>query len=72
MDGDLILWLCIILAFVLSFAIGANDVSNALGTSFGSKAITIRQAILIGSIFEFLGAMFLSGNVTSNLAGSVI
>ena len=44
-----------LIAFAMAWAIGAQDVSNALGTSVGSKAITVRQAIYIAGIFEFAG-----------------
>ena len=43
-----------IVGFFMAYGIGANDVANAMGTSVGSKAITLRQAIIIATIFEFL------------------
>jgi hypothetical protein len=46
-----------LVAFAMSVAIGAQDVSNALGTSVGSKAITVRQAVYIGAVCEFLGSL---------------
>ena len=54
------LWMVIvgfIIAFFLAFGLGANDVANSFGTSIGSKVLTIRQACILGTIFEVLGAI---------------
>ncbi|KAJ1635951.1 phosphate transporter family-domain-containing protein, partial [Pavlovales sp. CCMP2436] len=51
-------------AFFTAFGIGANDVANAIATSVGSKALTIRKAMVIAAIFEFTGAV-LHGNQVS-------
>ena len=52
-------WIFILLAIVfgvyMCWGIGANDVANAMGTSVGSKAITVKQAVIIAAIFEFAG-----------------
>ena len=60
-----------IISFLMAFAIGAQDVANALGTSVGSKALTLKQAVLIGGIFEFLGSMC-GGQICTTIATGII
>lgn len=61
-----------IFGFLMAWGIGANDVSNAMGTSVGSKAITIKQAIIIAAIFEFAGAFVAGGEVTNTIRQSIV
>ncbi len=56
----------------MAWGVGANDVANAMGTSVGSKAITVKQAILIAMIFEFAGAYLAGGEVTSTIRKGII
>ena len=56
----------------MAWGVGANDVANAMGTSVGSKAITIKQAILIAVVFEFLGAWLAGGEVTNTIRKGII
>ena len=58
--------------FFMAWGIGANDVANAMGTSVGSKALTIKQAILIAMVFEFAGAYLAGGEVTSTIRKGII
>lgn len=61
----------ILLAFYLAFNLGANDVANAMGTSVGSKAVTLKQALIIAGILEFTGAILFGKEVTQTLATSI-
>ena len=56
----------------MAWGIGANDVANAMAPSVGSKAITIKQAILIAAIFEFAGAVLAGGGVTSTIRRGIV
>jgi inorganic phosphate transporter, PiT family len=60
-----------LIAFAMAWAIGAQDVSNALGTSVGSKAITVQQAIYIAGIFEFAGSLA-GGEVAGMISGGIL
>jgi inorganic phosphate transporter, PiT family len=70
--GSTILILACVFGFFMAWGIGANDVANAMGTSVGSKAITIKQAILIAIIFEFAGAYLAGGAVTDTIRKGII
>lgn len=58
--------------FVMAFAIGANDVANSMATAVGAKAITPRQAVIIASFLEFLGAVLFGSHVTSTITKGIL
>ncbi len=60
------------LGLFMAWGIGANDVANAMATSIGSRALTIKQAVLIAAIFEFSGAFLAGGQVTSTIRKGII
>ena len=70
--GATFLILAIIFGVFMTWGIGANDVANALGTSVGSGAITVRTAIIVAAIFEFAGAALAGGNVTKTIRKGII
>ncbi|HIK05988.1 MAG TPA: inorganic phosphate transporter [Trichormus sp. M33_DOE_039] len=60
-----------LIAFYVAWNLGANDVANAMGTSVGSKAITLKQALIIAGFLEFTGAVLFGHQVTATLATKV-
>ncbi len=64
--------LAAVFGIFMAWGIGANDVANAMATSVGSKAITIKQAIIIAAIFEFAGAYLAGGQVTKTIRKGII
>lgn len=68
----ILLGLAILFGLYMAWGIGANDVANAMATSVGSRAITIKQAIIIAAIFEFLGAFLAGGEVTATIRKGIL
>ena len=73
MEAEIIyIGLAAVFGVFMAWGIGANDVANAMATSVGSKALTIRQAILVAAVFEFLGALLAGGEVTSTIRKDIV
>jgi len=70
--ATLLLILAAVFGLFMAWGIGANDVANAMATSVGSKALTIKSAIIIAAIFEFAGAYLAGGEVTSTIRKGMV
>lgn len=70
--GTILLVLACLFGFFMAWGIGANDVANAMGTSVGSRALTIKQAIIIAIVFEFLGAYLAGSSVTQTIRSGIL
>lgn len=60
-----------VLALVVAFGLGANDVANMFGPSVGARALTMRQALLVAAIFEFLGAVLMGAGVSDTIRSGI-
>ena len=58
--------------FLMAFNLGANDVANSMASAVGAKAITVKQAVFIAGILNFVGAVFLGSHVTATVAKGII
>jgi PiT family inorganic phosphate transporter len=70
--GHVLLILACVFGLFMAWGIGANDVSNAMGTSVGSRALTMKQAIVIAMVFEFSGAYLAGGEVTETIRRGLV
>jgi len=67
-----LLILAFVFCFYVAWNIGANDVANAVGTSVGSGALTLRRAVILAAIFEFCGAFFFGSQVSETVEGGIV
>ena len=70
--ATLYIFLALAFGLYMTWGVGANDVANAMGTSVGSGAITVRNAIVIAAVFEFTGAFLAGGHVTGTIRKGII
>mgnify|MGYP000582633641 CR=1 FL=1 len=70
--GTVLIGLAIVFGLYMTWGVGANDLANAMGTSVGAGAVTVKQAIGIAVIFEFLGAVLAGGHVTKTIRKGII
>lgn len=67
-----LLVLSLIFGFYMTWNIGANDVANAMGTSVGSKALTLKKAVILAAILEFAGAFLVGSQVSETIQSGII
>jgi PiT family inorganic phosphate transporter len=72
MDMEWLLIIGVLTGIYLASNIGANDIGNSMGTAVGSGVIGMRRALIVGAIFMFIGAVFLSGGVIKTIAGGIV
>lgn len=70
--SQLLFILACVFGLFMAWGIGANDVSNAMGTSVGARALTMKQAICIAMVFEFAGAYLAGGEVTETIRSGIV
>jgi len=70
--GTILIGLAVIFGLYMTWGVGANDLANAMGTSVGAGAVTVKQAIGIAIVFEFAGAVLAGGNVTKTIRKGII
>lgn len=69
---DLFFFLSMGGGLLMAFALGANDVANSMASAVGARAITVRQAVLIAALLNFIGAVFLGSQVTATISKGII
>ncbi len=72
MELMILKYLTILVGFYMAWNIGANDVANAMGTSVGSKALTLKRAVILAAVFEFSGAFFVGSHVSRTIQGGIV
>lgn len=65
-------YLTLLLGFYMAWNIGANDVANAMGTSVGSGALSLRQAVMTAAVLEFAGAFMVGSHVSHTMQSGIL
>jgi phosphate/sulfate permease len=67
-----LLIIALVCGFYMAWSIGANDVANAMGTSVGSGALTVKRAVILAAVLEFAGAFFVGTHVSETIRQGII
>ncbi len=70
--STVLLIIALVFGFYMAWCIGANDVANAMGTSVGSGALTLKKAVLIAAVLEFSGAFLVGSHVTKTVRKGIV
>jgi len=65
-------YLTLLAGFYMAWNIGANDVANAMGTSVGSRALTLKKAVILAAILEFAGSVLVGGHVSETIQKGIV
>lgn len=68
----ILLIMAIVFGFYMAWSIGANDAANALGTSVGSGVLSLRNAVIMGAVLEFLGAFLVGSHVSQTIQKGIV
>jgi inorganic phosphate transporter, PiT family len=71
-SGGILIALAVVAGLFMCWGIGANDVANAMGTSVGARALTVRKALVVAAVFEFTGAFLAGGHVSSTIKDGIV
>lgn len=73
MDATTVILVCSLVAgCLMAFSLGANDAANSMAAAVGAKAITIKQAVIIAALLNFLGSVFLGSHVAATVATGIV
>ena len=64
--------LATIAGFLVAWVNGANNAANAIGTAVGSRALTLKSALILTAIFDFVGAILFGRFVSKTLLKGIV
>jgi PiT family inorganic phosphate transporter len=61
-----------LLGLYMAWNIGANDVANSMADAVGSRALSVKQAVIAAGICEFSGAVLVGSHVTDTVRKGIV